>query len=661
MFRINMFLHILCALLFGLGRMSAQSVDTLSCYDLSEFEVVAEAASQELESSVPKRMLDKKDFLRLGAFSVADAAKLLVGADIRDYGGIGGLKTVSVRGIGAKHTAVSYDGVMVADAQSGQVDVGRFSLDNVSVLSLEIGQGDDIFRTAREFTSAGTLSLKTYKPQKNTFYARIGSGAFGFADAALHQDLVFGDGWAASFNANLLYCEGGYPFTLVNGDSLTREKRADSDVRSLSYEGNLFGVLAGGDFRLKLYGYNSERGLPGAVNLYNKDNKERLWDDNFFAQVKYELPLSPFFAIKSALKYSYQFSEYDEWNKNYASGLQVDKNTQNEVYASLGVNCSPSPLFSLALTGDFSYSTLENNFVNSKAPKRFSSYAVIAARYGGEVVSATASLLGTWVRDEVRNVAVQPSPYRSLSPSLSLSYRPSPCVPLRLRLSFKENYRIPTFADLYYLRLGNVNLKPERALQGNVGLIWGGACSGLFDKFSVTADIYYNKVYDKIVALPTMYVWRMMNFGEADIAGNDLAISASLPLAGGLSILADAGYSFMYAVDVTDVSSKNYRHQLPYTPRHSGKFSLTFFNPWVNVSYNMVAVGERYMLPQNTARNRMSGYVDHSFSLNREFVFKRCSLRLQGELLNVANCNYEVVAYYPMPGFSWRLSTTFLF
>ena len=306
MFRTKFFCTFFCVL-FGLNRLSAQGVDTLAHYNLLELEVVAETSAPEASSSVPQRVMDKSDFLRLGASSLADAVKSLIGVDVRDYGGLGGLKSVSVRGIGAKHTAVSYDGVMIADAQSGQVDVGRFSLDNISVLSMEIGQGDDIFKSAREFASAATLSLKSYKPQKNSFYARVGSGSFGLFDAVLRQELSFADRWAASLNANVLCSNGGYPFMLVNGDKITREKRVNSDVRSLAYEGNLYGFLCGGDMRLKFYGYNSERGLPGAVNLYNKDNKERLWDDNFFVQAKYELPLSCGVTVKSALKYNYQF------------------------------------------------------------------------------------------------------------------------------------------------------------------------------------------------------------------------------------------------------------------------------------------------------------------------------------------------------------------
>jgi hypothetical protein len=78
-------------------------------------------------------------------------------------------------------------------------------------------------------------------------------------------------------------------------------------------------------------------------------------------------------------------------------------------------------------------------------------------------------------------------------------------------------------------------------------------------------------------------------------------------------------------------------------------------NPVVNVSYLLSAVGERYMLPQNTARNRMPGYVEHSFSLNRSFSFSGVGVRLQAELLNVGGKQYEVIKNYPMPGFQWRL------
>lgn len=96
---------------------------------------------------------------------VSDAVKHFAGVTVKDYGGIGGLKTVSIRSLGAQHTAVGYDGITLTDCQTGQIDIGRFSLDNVDRLSLNNGQSDNIFQPARFFASAGILNIQTLTPQ----------------------------------------------------------------------------------------------------------------------------------------------------------------------------------------------------------------------------------------------------------------------------------------------------------------------------------------------------------------------------------------------------------------------------------------------------------------------------------------------------------------
>ena len=651
---------LLCLLLFVYAMSSAQVVDTVAYNQLLELEVVSSAKPSSISSSSPLQVMEHDDFLRSGALSLSDAVKRMTGVDVRDYGGLGGLKTVSVRGLGAKHTAVSYDGLVLADAQSGQVDIGRLSLENIGMLSLSMLGSDDIFKSATEHASASLLALQSLRPTANDSYVRVRTGSFGLADATLHHNHCFSGNWSGSLHANYLRSDGMYPFVLVNGENKTVEKRRDSDVQSFNVEGNLFGTIADGDLSVKISFYDSERGLPGAVNLYNKENRERLWDDNFYVQAHYDVPLNRYFQLKARLKYDYHYSKYKEINKNYASGQQVDVNEKNEYYASLGVKYTPLQGLSFAFTSDFSYSTLYNNFEDSKAPRRVSSISVLAAQYNVGRFVATATLLGTYVADKVISGAV-PAPYARLSPSLSLMYQPVASFPLRLRASYKDAYRVPTFADLYYLRLGNVGLKPEKASQFNFGLVWNESFGRVVNYASVAVDGFYNKVKDKIVALPTMYVWRMMNFGKADIAGVDVTAQVDVALSRKISLLFDAGYSFQHAVDVTDASAKNYRHQMPYTPRHSGKFTLSLMNPYVNVSYIFTAVGDRYMLPQNTLRNRIDGYTEHSFSLNRDFVFDTCSLRLQGELLNIGNKQYEVIRYYPMPRFSWRLSARFSF
>ena len=69
----------------------------------------------------------------------AMALKRFAGVQVKDYGGVGGMKTVNIRGLGAGHTGVTYDGVQVGDCQSGQVDLSasRLTMSHSSVCRLD--------------------------------------------------------------------------------------------------------------------------------------------------------------------------------------------------------------------------------------------------------------------------------------------------------------------------------------------------------------------------------------------------------------------------------------------------------------------------------------------------------------------------------------------
>ena len=625
-------------------------------YLLPEVDVVEVVLPVSATSAAPVQQVSREAIDRLGYATVTDALKYMSGVNVRDYGGVGGLKTVSVRGMGAKHTAVSYDGVVVSDAQSGVVDLGRFPLNNLSALTLAMGLGgDDAMHSAREYSSSSLLSLRTLSLGRTMTNVEVKGGSFGYAGASLYHRYRPSGEWGLSFNGNYLRSDGMYPFMLVNSGVVTPEKRRDSDIDAISLEANADACLGGGMLDAKLGYYSSERGLPGAVNLYNKENRERLWNRNAFAQARYGCPIGGAWELQALLKYDYNYSRYRETSANYSSGEQVDVNIQNEMYASLAAAYRPRRNFRLSFAADAAYSMLDNNFENSKAPRRISSWVVAAADYEFSRVKLSASLLATSVVDDVRSGEGM-QPFFRLSPSFGIVVAPLGNDILHIRASVKDACRVPTFADLYYLRLGNVGLKPERATQCNLGATFYLSGDGIFKNLTFTADCYYNNVRDKIVALPTMYIWRMMNFGRADVWGADASASMRLALSRKVALMLDASYSFQYAVDVTDSSAKNYRHQLPYTPRHSGSFTMSVENPILNVSYLLSAVGERYMLPQNTTNNRMPGYLEHGFSLNRSFLFGGVGLRLQAELLNITGVQYEVIKNYPMPGFQWRLT-----
>ncbi len=110
---------------------------------------------------IPVQRLDGKQLQNLNSQSVADALRYFAGVQIKDYGGVGGIKTANIRSMGTNHTGVVYDGVELGNAQNGQVDLGQLSLDNVEAIAMYYGQKSDILLPAA--TSAAPARC-TYAP-----------------------------------------------------------------------------------------------------------------------------------------------------------------------------------------------------------------------------------------------------------------------------------------------------------------------------------------------------------------------------------------------------------------------------------------------------------------------------------------------------------------
>ena len=267
------------------------------------------------------------------------------------------------------------------------------------------------------------------------------------------------------------------------------------------------------------------------------------------------------------------------------------------------------------------------------------------------------SVVATYITEDVEQ-GEKPQDRKRLSPTLSLSYRLLPNEALYVRVMLKHTFRVPTFNDLYYHQTGTVGLKPEVAKECNVGIAWQGQPFPFTRYLSLSVDGFYNDVKDKIVAFPTLYVWKMANFGRVRMFGLNVNLAAELAMGNQMSLLLTGAYSLLRAEDITDKSASYYKQQIPYTPQHTGNGSLTLKTPWANLGYSLLASGERYCLQQQTSAYRLAPYWEHTLSLSRSFRWKNGKLDLQATLRNLTDEQYEVVKYYPMPGRAWEVSAT---
>ena len=686
---------------------SSERTDTL------ERAVVISQRDAGASNTAPLQTLSHKAIERSGAAGLHEVLRSFAGVSVRDYGGIGGVKTVSVRNLGAQHTAVSYDGITVSDAQNGQIDISRFNLENVSDIAIEISAADDIFRSARLLNSAGVLSINTLRPtfgdRNYKVAATMRYGSFSTYNPSLTYSQKLAKRWSASVSMDWMTSNGVYPFTLVNGSLRTKEKRLNSDVNTLGAEINIYGCIGLGDLQVKARGYFSERGLPGSVIYYSQNPTERLWDKDLALSAIYTTPLGERSRIRQTLSATRAHNRYTNTSALYQVP-EDDRYTQYEAASSTIFEYKPIERLRFSVAEDLFYNHLNSTIPESRTPSRITSVLAGSGQYHSPRLTLTGSLSYTAAHEWTESGT--PAPDRSrLSPSLSTSWSASKA--LRLRASWRDGFRLPTFNDLYYARVGNASLSPEKASQFNLGAtlsLGPSANSGLGNgrkmsgggesevsgggkerkfadgergkampgRLTLTADVYYNSVRDKIVAIPTMFIWKMRNLGKVQMSGGDFTASYAQGLGGGWVLNLRANYSYRYAVDITDSEAKNYRHQIQYTPRHSGNALLTLQTPWLDFAYTLNVVGKRYFLQQNIPANEMAAYQDHSVSLSREFILggqrhgsaaegatglaesgsvssSPLKLRLSAEVLNLTGDNYEVIRYYPMPGRNFRI------
>ena len=198
---------------------------------------------------VPAQLLSGEKLQRLNSHSVSDALRYFSGVQIKDYGGIGGLKTVNIRSMGSQHVGVFYDGIQIGNAQNGTVDLGKFSLDNMELVSVYNGQKSDIFQSARDFASASAVYMVTRRPvfesgRRNRFNVKLKGGSFDLINASALWEHRISENLSSSANIEYLNTSGKYKFRYhKDGGYDTTEVRRNGDVRFLRAEAALFGKV----------------------------------------------------------------------------------------------------------------------------------------------------------------------------------------------------------------------------------------------------------------------------------------------------------------------------------------------------------------------------------------------------------------------------------
>lgn len=641
----------------------ASNIDTLSYTKLQEAVVVADRYRREI---IPVQALQGKALQRVNAYTVADAVRYFSGVQIKDYGGIGGLKTINVRSMGSHHVGVFYDGIEVGNAQNGVVDLGRFSLDNMESVAVYNGQKSAIFQPAKDFSSASALYMRTKRPsftadKRYNLNMGVKSGSFGTINPSLLYEYNINNNLTLSLSGEYMYTTGRYKFSYsTKGGYDTTEVRKNGDVEYMRAEAALFGKMQKGDWMVKSYFYKSERGYPGA-SVREEPGKfkhqDRQWDDNLFIQGYYKQSISKWYRLMVNAKFAYDYLHYLSDPRLDVTTMFVDNRyRQKEGYISLANLFTPLEWLSFSYSTDFMVNGLSADLVDFVYPTRYSLLNSGALFLDFKKLKVQSSLLHTYINDKIKKIGAAAGDKSVFSPSVVLSYRPFNGENLNFRGFYKKVFRMPTFNDLYYTFIGNKNLKPEFTTQYNLGATYSKPFLGILSNIEVQTDFYFNTVENKIIAMPTsnQFRWTMLNLGYVEIRGVDVGVTTNWNIKK-VTLMGRLNYTYQKAQDFTDSSSPWYGGQIPYVPWHSGSLILGGeYGSW-GLNYSFIYTGERYEAVANIKENYAQPWYTHDMAITKSFNYRGVEIKGALEVNNIFNQQYEVVQCYPMPGTNFKI------
>lgn len=638
----------------------AQHTDSIRVIDLDSVIVARDRGSKEI---VPVQTLTGTALNKLSAHSVADALRYFAGVQIKDYGGVGGLKTINIRSMGTQHVGVFYDGIELGNAQNGAIDLGRFSMDNMVAISLYNGQRSAIFQSAKDFASASSVYMTTripeFTPGKNdNLKLTLKGGAFGLIDPSVLWEHKLSDSIKSSFNAEYLHTTGRYKFSYTKKDGYdTTETRKNGDVESLRLEGGLFGKITNGEWKAKFYYYTSDRGYPGAAVREEPGkftHQDRQWDNNFFLQSSFRKKISSHYSLQLNGKYANDYLHYLSDPRLDVTTLYVNNHfKQQEVYFSSANLFTILPYWTVNVAGDFIYNTLKADLVEFVGPRRYTGLGAVATSFDWSRIKLQASLLSTYVHETTSVAGSAARDKNEYTPTVIASFKPFAGNDLYIRAFYKRIFRMPTLNDLYYTFIGNKLLDPEYTTQYDAGVMY--ACNfknSLLSRIEMQVDGYYNQVKNKIVAMPTsnQFRWTMLNLGYVKIKGIDVSVGTNWQVTSATNINTRVSYTYQKAQDFTDRASPYYGGQIPYTPWHSGSVIINPTYKSFSLNYSFIYTGYRYTAVANIPENYFKPWYTHDLSFSDEMLLHDRPFRFTAEVNNVLNQQYEVVQSYPMPG-----------
>ncbi|MCT3948135.1 TonB-dependent receptor [Elizabethkingia anophelis] len=523
--------------------------------------------------------------------------------------GRGAVSSPSFRGTTAQQTAFVWNGININSSFLGQGDINNTGLLGYDQLDIKPGGGSVVY----------------------------GSGAIG-GSIHLNNTLDFNKGLKGS-----LYSEAGSyeTFNTILRTSYSNEKL------SVKFSGNY--AISKNDYEVEEKNYINRNG-----NYYNTTfnfglsyklnyNNKISWQSQLFDSSQH-YPV--FFETTTPTKYKTQnirsLIAWEYNKKNINNNLRLAYTEENfQYYASITEpKSSGGSGKNYIIKNDFNYflnDKLNINIISEFQQNKGEGYLSGIKDISRNIFSLAGLIRYFPFKKLSFETGVKKDFIEDISSPLLFSFsgKWNALKFYNIKTSFSKNFRYPSFNDLYWQPGGNINLKPETAIQLDMNHEFK------INDFSLVISPFYIKIKDMIRWLPTANgYWAPINTDNVESYGSEVQIDYRKKITENHNINAQLGYSFTKSVN------SDTQKQLMYVPLHKFFSNIGYEYKFMKLYIQGMWNGKTYTTSDESNNEALKSY----FVLNAGIsgtLLKHYSVGFK--INNITNAVYETTLYYPLP------------
>jgi iron complex outermembrane receptor protein len=603
----------------------AQSQDTTV---LRSFELIAPKASSNTGAVKINMPLNSSG-------SMADVLSQYSALFVKSYSP-GNLASTSMRGMGAQHTAVLWNGINLQSCMNSNIDLNLLPVFFFDQAAIETGANAS---ASANGAIAGAIYLTNDLNASNKTSIEAMLGSFQQKSMAVGHQLHYKK-WSSNTRVLLRSAENDFKYVNYYLAEKPTERLKNSEFKQGGLMQEIqYAINKKHQIYFNYWYLETSRNLPNAMGITSNNNEHQ---DDYSHKIvaQHTAQLNSKTEIVNKLSYINE-------NINYFNDLITPAyNSANNYIAESQCKLKLTPQFEFGASINYTFQQAQTDgYRAGKERHLFSLWTGIVWWSKNKLYK-----LSFGNRQLMANSEMTPS-----SPDLGAEIKLHP--KLKLKANLAAGFRIPSFNDLFWQAGGNADLKPEISRKSELTSEYK---SG---EFKIATTVFYHHVSDWILWTPdpASQIWRASNAKTVNSRGAELAAEYKWTISKFQFIKFSGRYQFVRSINtsVYQSDSSAFLKQLFYTPLHTGFTQLNYQYRYFGFNIGANYTGSVFTTADNSLDNALPAYCVVNSSMSYLFKIQRHQALMSCSVFNIGNATYQVMQNRPMPLRNYQISIKF--